>query len=300
MVYLVLLAAVLSYSLQNIPNKKYQQLCGVGMAPSLVLILTSGLISLGLFFCLSGFQLGFSPASILYAAAFALIGMTGTPAQLKAFELGSISTVLIYTLIGCSVIPFAYGALFLKEQVTVWKVLALVLMCVSFLFKGLNNGQGKKAQGRDRWIYLGCCLCCFFSNGICSILLKLNQITPGALSQFPFMVWKSLFSVMAAGIVLAVLFRKQPPQQKQQTKTLLLGKTPLLCALGLCITNGLGTVLSMTAASSLPSLIQFPVLNGGQLIFVCLIGRFLFHEKVSRREMVGVGLTLVSLVLFIL
>ena len=54
MVYLVLLAAVLSYSLQNIPNKKYQQLCGVGMAPSLVLILTSGLISLGLFFCLSG------------------------------------------------------------------------------------------------------------------------------------------------------------------------------------------------------------------------------------------------------
>lgn len=105
---------------------------------------------------------------------------------------------------------------------------------------------------------------------------------------------------MAAGIVLAVLFRKQPPQQKQQTKTLLLGKTPLLCALGLCITNGLGTVLSMTAASSLPSLIQFPVLNGRSAVFVCLIGRFLFHEKVSRREMVGVGLTLVSLVLFIL
>ena len=300
MVYLILLGAVISYSLQNIPNKKYQQLCGVGLAPSMALIITSGTISLVLFFALSGFRLEFFGPSVAYAAAFSLIGMTGTPAQLKALELGSLSTVLIYTLIGCSVIPFVYGAVFLQEEVTVWKLLALVLMCVSFLFKGLHNAQGKKAQGKDRWVYLGCCLCCFFSNGICSILLKLNQITPGALSQFPFMVWKSLFSILAAGILLGAIFIRQSQENRARTKTMLLGGVPLLCGLGLCITNGLGTVLSMTAASSLPSLIQFPVLNGGQLIFVCLIGRFLFHEKVSPREMVGIGLTLLSLVLFIL
>lgn len=187
MVYLILLGAVISYSLQNIPNKKYQQLCGVGLVPSMALIITSGTISLVLFFALSGFRLEFFGPSVAYAAAFSLIGMTGTPAQLKALELGSLSTVLIYTLIGCSVIPFVYGAVFLQEEVTVWKLLALVLMCVSFLFKGLHNAQGKKAQGKDRWVYLGCCLCCFFSNGICSILLKLNQITP-ALSV-SFLLW---------------------------------------------------------------------------------------------------------------
>ena len=54
--------------------------------------------------------------------------------------------------------------------------------------------------------------------------------------------------------------------------------------------------INVLLANEIPAVILFPVLKSGSLIFGAVVGRTIFKEKLSAKNIIGIGLCIVALV----
>lgn len=301
MAILALACTVACYSVQNIFVKDYQKRCGVGLSQSMWFTLMKSLFTIGLFFVLNGFRLTVTGPTTLFAALFALAAIFANWGAISAYGMGKIATVNMYVLIGSALVPFLYGILFLGEPMTLTKGVAVVLMCLSFVPAALFSGEKRQSGERGRFFFL--CFICFLSNGAAGLLLKLNQAAENTAPANDFLIMMSI--ILAVLCVMILPFSRprgtagtgeRPPLVSRESRNL----RSAGCALGLCVFNGTASVMSMFAAESLPSSIQFPIISGGQLLLVSLLGWIFFRERITRADAIGMALALAAMVLFIL
>ncbi|MBC8544526.1 EamA family transporter [Bianquea renquensis] len=293
---LAVIGTVVCYSLQNIFVKDYQNRCGVGIVQSLWFMAVKSLFTIILFWALNRFTLHVTGPTALFSFLFSVSAIFSDWGLIAAMELGKMAMVSMYSLIGSALIPFFYGACFLGEDLSIVKVVAIVLMCLSFVpsvYGSKNNGTALSKKARIRFIAL--CIICFVGNGFCALVLKLNQIAVGASGANDFMILMALMTLPIC-LVALLLMKRQKPWIPAQART---GRS-VGCALGLCVFNGTASVLSMFAAKTLPSSIQFPIISGGQLILISLWGWIFFKEKITKQEALGILLALAAMIFFML
>lgn len=294
--YIFLFTAVFCFSGQFAFTKLYQTKSGTEIFPSLIFSLLSGVFSLILFAVLCGFTISFNWFSFLMAAGKMLSVVIYTIISFKMMSMGGVAIYTMFVMLGGMIVPFLYGIIFLDEQITLMKVIGMVLLLVSLIVPEIKKEKGEK-QNSKWFLLLG--ILVFFANGAVGVFTKVHQISEYAISSVEFSFWASLINVIAVfALVLGVSMLKKD-------KALILNEVKnampkwwiiLLFALA---SQG-GALFELIAAKTIDSVILFPVTSGGTIVVSAIFGSLFFKEKPNKLVIISLAITLFATVLFVL
>lgn len=276
MTYLLLFAAIVANGIQSTVFK--------GCSSRVKNINTytyTGLVALFsmLFFAVAGMgRFEFNAGSSLYSAAFAVFYIMSVLGNAKAIESGplSLSTLVLQ----CSlIIPTVYGFFVLKEEISVFAKIGIILI---FLCLVLVNPSGKNEKIPAKW-YVWVTLS-FIGNGMCSTVQKMQQLKfDGA--------YKSEFMITALLVVTVVMLLLGLTGERGKT-----GKIVKYAA-AQGVSNGALNMLVMLLTALLPTAVLFPAVLSGGMIIAFAASVIIFKEKLTARQYIGYGIGVISVIL---
>ncbi len=289
MEYLFLLFADLFLAANFVITKIYQKDEGVSLAKALKFNLFLGLFTAVAFFAFSGFQIEFSLYSLLMVTLHSGLAVAYTVLGLKVMEQEKVSLYTMFLMTGGMIIPYIFGLFYLNEAFSVWRTLGLVCIVVAILLSNLDTA---KISGKQ--ILLCCAI--FLLNGGTSVVGKLHQINPVAISSSAFVLWGGVAKVVLCGILL--LFIKDKPEEGERKRASFSWQT-ILWIVAAAMASGVSFLLQLVGAKSLPASVLYPIVTGGSIIFTALAGRIFFREKIGKKSVAGLLLCLFGTCLFL-
>lgn len=225
--------------------------------------------------------------TVLLGIAFGAVTGISQVGTIAALSQGPMSfTVLINS---CSLLlPTFSGALFWGEPVGALQyagVGALVLSLVLVL-----NPQ-KDKQITSKWIVFS--TISFLGNGVVGIMQKIHQTSAYKAELNEFLIIAFTTSALIMLTVLAVNIRKGRRPQAY----LPLNPRPILLAMTSGMCSGVLNNVNLYLSGVLPTVVFFPLFNGGVILLSALSARFIFREKMAARQAAGLVLATLSLCL---
>jgi len=274
-----LLIIILGISAQHVTTKAYNAKArGVYSFSA-----AKSLAALIVFLITAGKSLTFSRETIIYSVAFAITYSIATIFSVLAIKTGPLSlTSLIgqYSLI----IPTFYGLLILNEEVGVALIIGIVLLLVSLL---LINLEGKKEEKKItlKWgIYV---LLSFIGNGGCSTVLRIQQIKCNG-------AYKSEFMIIALMITAITLLVCTLITERNTMVHSLKKGFPYYSICGLA--NGAVNFFVLVLSTRMPASVMFPIISAGGIVTTALISIFVYREKLSLPQKIGMVLGIAAVV----
>ena len=265
---------------------------------------------------MNGFRFELTPAAGLAALCLALCAVTMSVCNIPAMRLGNMAVVTTYMLVGGMVLPFGYGVLYLKEDCSPLKLIAIAVLLAAII-PSLMQGKGKSAQSEPRSrgktiLFHGLCLVLFTLNGMTSILTTVHSLHPDKVSSGGFtLLWSSCQFILTLLILLGYTIYRRGKGEKcamrrtffevtrtspATTRALL---TLLVFGFGFALCNGVANIFSQESLSAgMPSSVQFPVISGSVIVLTALFGHWFFGEKIDRYGAVSLTLSVIGSALF--
>ena len=273
-----LISIIIGISAQNVFKKPYtDRTGGTGVYFFNTLLSFAAM----LFFVFTSKNLQFDKAIIPYAIGFAVTYTLSSVFSVKAISCGSLSLtslILSYSLM----IPTFYGLIFLKDSVGDGFVPGIVLLVISLL---LINKKGEGANISFRWILY--VFLAFAGNGFCTVAQKLQQVTFDGAYKNEFMI-VALFIVMCTMLVFTL-----GNERKGFVHYCKVGwHWAILCG----IMNGMVNLFVMLVSSRMPVALVFPLISAGGIIVTYIVSKFIYHEKLTRMQLAGFLIGIVSVV----
>ena len=285
MVMLVCAAILLAV---NFALTKCYQKIGSGSTYELLMFnALSGVFTAVIFFVASGFKVHFNLFSLLMSFLGALLVFLYKMIGFKIMDKGKISIYTMFLMAGGMILPYLYGVLFLQEEITLLKIIGLVVIILSLV---ISNLEEMKLDFK----MIVMCILVFLLNGCVSIVLKAHQINENAVPTNDFVVVNSLFSALA-GYILAFVYREKDAKNEQKKSKL----KQILIVLLVAVSGGVSSFLQLKGAENLPASVLYPVITGGTVIFTALAGRIFFKEKGSLKLNVGLALCFLGTCMFL-
>lgn len=274
-----LLLVILGISAQHVTTKAYSTKAGGAYSFSAAKTLTVLIV----FTLTAGRNLTFSSESIIYSVAFAIAYSVNAIFTVLAINTGPLSlTSLIgqYSLI----IPTLCGLLILNEEAGVALIIGIVLLLVSLL---LINLEGKKEEKKItlKWgIYV---FLSFVGNGGCSTIQKIQQIKCNGAYKSEFMIIALLISTIA--LFICTLISERDIMVHSFKKGF-----PYYSTCGLA--NGAVNFFVLVLATRMPASVMFPIISAGGIVTTALISIFVYKEKLSLPQKIGMVLGIAAVV----
>lgn len=240
----------------------------------------SSLVAL-LFFAVSGgiavqaevlpYSLGFG---IAYAAAtvFAVLSLATGPLALTAL-INSFSLLL----------PMLYGLIFLQEDIRYGFVPGILLLALSLF---LVNRKNESAPITPRWVVY--VILSFLGNGLCSVVQKMQQVRfEGA--------YKNEFMFAALAVCVAVFLTLALVKERKTWKTSF--RYGWFWAPANGFANATVNLFVMLLSGKMSASVMFPLISAGGIVLSAVLAVFLYKEKISRPQLVGVLCGIAAVVL---
>ncbi len=235
----------------------------------------------------TGLSFAPSPATWICGLVNALALWTYNMSMIKASRTGSYSFQMIAMLFGGIVLPMVFNAIFLGTALSALQLFAIALMLVSFVLMNLKGLSLKGSSG----VFLTWCLILFVANGVYGILMNLQQHLSAGAERNEMIVLTYLgMAVLCAAVQLC-----------RDPKALIQGfripAKPLLFLLLCCACATLASHLLLYCLTLVDASILYTIDNGGVLVLSVLLSCLLFREKLSRAQLTGIALSVISIVL---
>lgn len=238
--------------------------------------------------------------SVPYGLAFlyAVCTLSSQLCLLKAVSLGSVSVSSLFYSCGF-IIPALWGNIYYNEGINALHFIGLFCVVVSFF---LASAKSEKYTFNRKWFFAA--LGGTFFSGLVGVIQKLftNNYTQYSLDYFLYASFAFILLINGSLLLFVYLNKKRVEKSKEadevkseETAGFHLIFTALLgCVIGLA--NKVNTYLS----GVLPSIIAFPVINGGAILTTALLSWVIFKEKLSLKQGSGilVGLAGIALLAF--
>lgn len=280
----ILLALIVIFvSVQQVTKKAFSNRYSGG---ALTFSAASCVAALIVFLVTADGKLTFTWDFVGYSLAFAGSYCFALVFGLLAIKVGPLSLTSLLTSFSL-LIPTFYGIVALNEQTSMLLYLGLALLLAALVLINFEK-KGEEKKITLRWvIYI---LLGFVGNGMCSTVQKIQQINQAGL-------YKSEFMIVALGIsVLAVSAIAIFTERKQIVPAIKKGAVCFIpCGLANGIVNFL--VIYLSAPGRMAASVMFPVISGGGIVLTFLISLFIYKEKLSKWQLIGSGLGLISVVL---
>ena len=180
-----------------------------------------------------------------------------------------------------------YGVIFLQEQATVFTYVGFALIALSLFFvRGETMGEVQEKQNLLLWlIFVSLSVVCA---GMFGVVQRMQQIRFQDAVTREFMVVAMAFSALASFVIGLCLERKDSFQVLKHC---------VLYAGGAGIANGTTNMLNMLVTMLMPISIFAPTQAGIKIVISFLMSYFIFKEKFLKRQILGVFLGGVAVVL---
>ncbi len=289
MEYLYLLIGMMLIPGEAVIKKIYGKRCANGSTIFTILMaLASATFFTVLGLCQGGLSYEWSvlPYSAAFGIGYAFCVLTGV----WALEIGSMaitSLIISYSLM----IPTVYGILFRNEGVTLTKIIGLGLLAVSLYLvnapsKKAGDGAEKRVPFSFKWLLFA--FLSFALNGMISIIQAEQQI------RFE-KAYRSEFMGVALIIGALCLLPLALKRERSDMGTCL--RKGWVLGVGCGVMNGLLNLIVMVTALMMPKSIFFPLLSGGSMVISYLISVFLYKEKFTWVQNLGILFGVGSLVI---
>ena len=266
MYYLLVVIAVILFSLQFLFNQKFQQSRGESTKSALEFSFYKSIVIIVIMLFISKFKVQITFFSVVMSVLYAVSGIAMTAFSLKAFAVANLSVYSVFSMLGGMLLPFALGVGFYNEELNLFKLLCCCLIVVSVLLNIKKGNSNKKAV----FYYMAV----FVLNGMAGVLSKIHQS-----SELPhtdssgFMILSSAATAVISGIWLMISYKRIP----------LISGSNLFYASGYGVFNGIGNLFLLISLSQLPASVQYPLVTGGVMICSTLIAA-VRKEKITARE----------------
>lgn len=226
----------------------------------------------------AGFDAMPSIFTVLLGILFGILTMSGALFNMKAMSLGPVS----YTqLICCSsmIIPAFSGAIFWNEDLSFGHIIAVFLLLACFFFSSETKGENRAAT--LKWLLF--VILTFVCVGSIGITQKVQQTSSYKAESS----WFLIIALITASVISLVLWLYETRGEKSSERKEILN--PKLIGMFLFI----GFVIAFTnkvnlyLSGAMPSIIFYPLVNGGALILTMLAGFVIFKERLSKKQTLG-------------
>lgn len=279
----LLTASVIGCTIQQIAKKAYNKKIAGG---TFTFTAMSILFALVIFIISAGGKFNFNLEILPFALGFALSYGAASIGSFLAIGTGplSITSLIVqYSLI----IPTIYG-LCTGDKASPFLYVGLGLLFISLFLVNIEK-KGEEKKITLKWAVFA--LLAFFGNGLCSTVQKAQQdvfVTEqnpdGYKSEFMIIALTVSFMAIA---VSALIFERKGLGKKLKTGA----HWYIICGLA----NGLVNLFVLMLAKY-PASIVFPVISAGGIVATALVGIFIYKEKLSVMQIIGMGLGTASIV----
>ena len=236
-----------------------------------------------LYFLIVSKNLTFAPELLPYSVAFAVCYAVATVTCVLALNTGSLAfTELMLAYSGT--MPLLYGILFMDDPLTLWKILGIVLLLISFLFT-YYKPKGQKQTFRKIWFLYVALL--FLTNGGCGVVMRMQQNRFSGTMDSSFMVFSLIMVVVF--LLTASLIQKENVLHAVKKGWYLTG----LC--GAC--NGAANYFSLLCLLTIPGTIYYPFTSAGGLTLSYILSVTVYKEKFNIGQIIGFVLGVLSMIL---
>ena len=227
-----------------------------------------------------------TPEMLPYGIASGIFYASASILTFVAFTCGSFvltNLFLSYALL----FSVVYGLVFLKDPANILTYIGLGMMLVSvFLVRG-QNGEGEK-KTKISWKWIICVVISMIGSGMFGVLKKLQQVKFDRACDNEFMIVTLGFSVLAMLVIAIIKDGKSIP-------SVIRHGAPYAGIAG--VTNGITNLLGLTVNTLIPISIAAPTGSGVKIVVSFLLALLVFKEKLAKRQIVGVVLGAVALIL---
>lgn len=265
-------------------NDVYRRMRGSSLRISLQFSLISALSCVVILLAANGFRLEFTWFTLVMALLTSLVGMGFTFCAFKALDTINLSLYSLFSMLGGMVLPFLQGIVFYGEEVTVAKVVCLVLITAALC---VTVERGEKRRGTPYYIGI------FVLNGLSGMLSKLFTSAPfEKTSATGYSIWIAVCTAVLSAVLL-------PFFQKDERET------PIgLASTGVAVLGGginrVANLLLVIALAHVDASVQYPMVTGGVMIVSTCIC-FFKKNKPKKKELCSVLLAFLGmLALFVL
>ena len=224
-----------------------------------------------------------SVSTLLCAVLYAVIVTSLQTLSVMAMKVGAMSLTAICVMYGM-MIPALAGPIFWRESLGLLQIAGILIMAVSlWLLKEKADAQNKTSQ--KKWLPLA--FLCFFLSGMAGVAEKIHQSTPGK-DEKEFFVFSACLFMLLFSLITTLLTRKKEQSEKKGRSLLFLGVLS-----GLIV--GFYSMVNLTLAGALDSMIYYPVANGGAMLLTVLVSVVAFKERFDKSRIAGVIIGLVGI-----
>lgn len=287
--YVLIFLAALGCALNFAITKVYQLRHGNNLEVGMTFNCLVGFVGFIIYLAVCGFKIDITLFSAIMAILITLFLGAYTIIGFKVMTLGSIAVYTVFLMLGGMILPYFYGLLFLDEELTLIKVIALVMMAIAIIMQ--NDGEKKKGK----ILFYILCVSVFILNGFTSIVSKAHQIYPqfDTVSSNGFVLLTNLTRFLLFGAAI-------PFVRKKENKAPVMSIISSGLIIGSALLSGVAYFFQLACASFLPATVQFPVMSGATIVFSALLGLICFKEKISKRQWLCLILCIISAVIFVL
>lgn len=227
-------------------------------------------------------KLSFSYGSLLCGISCGIMYAVSKTVMLKGYESTSVAFMTLCHSSGM-IIPCVFGHFIWSEKLNLISVIGILItvFAIVLLKDNKSSGSGFKAKG----IIFG--LIIFITSGSVMITQKVMGIyfkVEGVNSYI-------FYSFTVPALILLLLSKPKSAKEVKRADKKLIAFCAAVSAISLVLISSVMTGL----ASSVPSVILFPLFNGLGIITVCVGSVFAFKEKLSAENIVGLILGVLGL-----
>lgn len=207
---------------------------------------------------------------------------------IKASLTGPFSLQSIFRMFGGVVVPMLWSMVFWGDRLTALQIIGIVIMLISFV---VINFDGKALTGVKKgyvfWVAL-----LFLVNGLyCTFVAWQQRVMAGAESNE--MIVITFLSSSLISLVSLIASRK-----KETLKAFRMSKKAWGSVIGAGMVAALAVVQLMYLLTHMESLAVFYTIeNGMVLVLTVVFSAILFKEKINRNVLIGIVMSVASLVL---
>lgn len=337
MAYLLIFLSAVCLAVQFCTNKGYQAKCGSSMKTSFEFLAQKGIYATVVFFILAFIiykrPLKITPMSLILAALVSIFICLCWSLGFIIYKHGPMSAYSTFMMIGGMVLPFLFGAIFLNDNVSIFRIIGVILLIISLLFP-LVSSKGKENKKADI-VFIILSLVVFIGNGFVSILSSIHS-SNGAFSwfceniisnilpnislervepvEFTVLMYMSNTVISAVGWFILSLIEKHKNKnmpstlheentEKVKAKVKFADSKACLALLVVgCATSSAVSYIIMRVVDGMANVnisANYPIQTGGTVLLTALAGYIVFKEKPSKASLIGLSLTFLATLLFL-
>ena len=230
--------------------------------------------------------LSFDFVTISTSLLFGIMLAVCSVATFYAFRVTSVAIVNM-SATSSVIIPCIVGMVFFKEQVSIGKIVGIILFLIAAYFITASNDKSSKTFTLKSLV---ACIIVFVTSGIGSISMQLFSQYSTGVSDSLFMFYSYAFNSLILFAFVFVLSQKEKREKflEESSRAVVFSKKLILLGAVISVITFALQQINVVLANEIPAAVLFPVLKSGSLIFGAVVGWAFFKEKLSVKNIIGI------------